>query len=67
MIETKIIEWTPEPGMDEAAQSVAIEQEVRNQAFSGWWSGAGLKVGGKWKLIFQREQPASTGAPGTGG
>ncbi len=55
MIETQIIEWTPEPGMDEAAQFVAIEKEVRNQAFNGWRSGGAFKVNGVWKLVFQRE------------
>lgn len=55
MIETRIIEWTPDPGMDEAAQYAHVEQEINNQAFAGWFSGGAFKVGGVWRLVFQRQ------------
>lgn len=57
MIETKEIVWTPDPGMDDAAQYAHVKQEIDNQAFAGWLSGGAFKVGGVWRLIFQRAKP----------
>lgn len=54
MIETKEIVWTPDPGLDDAAQYAHVKQEIDNQAFAGWLSGGAFKVGGVWHLIFQR-------------
>ncbi len=56
MIETKVIEWTPAPGMDDATQFAALYAEIENQAFGGWWSGGAFKVAGVWKLVFQRDR-----------
>jgi len=55
MIQTIVIEWTPDPGLDEAAQFAHLMAEIENQAFGGWWSGGAFKVGGVWRLVFQRE------------